>query len=101
MWVQIPLATPTFMTQYRDHTYAGSTSLQCAECHAFDTNHYPGCSSLRPFPVQQGGSIPWWLAEEAYAYYAQQFGKQQSLQHLADRGGFGVKELLGLLRKEL
>ena len=73
----------------------------------------------RPFPIQGGvkreengevarpivhdkaSSIPWWLAEEAYAYYASRFGKQQTLDRLAERGGFGRKELLMLLRREL
>ena len=45
-------------------------------------------------------SIPWWLAEEAYAHYAKLFGTSQSLKRLAERGGFGHKELLMLLRRE-
>lgn len=48
----------------------GDGSMQCTDCHAFDFNHYPKCSQLRPFPIQGGGSIPWWLAEEAYKYYS-------------------------------
>lgn len=48
-------------------------------------------------PVTQ---IPWWLAEIAYKHYVQLFGDQQSLERLAERGGFGREELLGLLRKE-
>ena len=64
----------------------------------------------RPFPIQSEPSIPyrsklnsvipWWLAEEAYKYYSERFGKDQSLERLAERGGFGRKELLMLLRKE-
>lgn len=70
----------------------------------------------RPFPIQDGyyhdqdGSvsrpvkrygrctIPWWLAEEAYDWYAKQFGSDQTLERLAERGGFGREELLSLLR---
>lgn len=44
--------------------------------------------------------IPWWLAEIAYEQYVQEFGDSQSLKRLAERGGFGRKELLMLLRKE-
>ncbi len=72
----------------------------------------------KPFPIQQdwnwgkgrehrpveqnpGSSIPWWLAQEAYDYYSSKFGTQQSLERLAERGGFGRAELLMLLRKEL
>ncbi len=71
----------------------------------------------RPFPIQGGETyrdadgeviypvrsttqctIPWWLAEEAYLSYTRHFGTQQSLERLAERGGFGRQELLGLLR---
>jgi hypothetical protein len=68
----------------------------------------------RPFPIQRASSrdktgamqhyppctIPWWLAEEAYKYYSKRFGTSQSLERLAERGGFGRQELLMLLRKE-
>jgi len=61
-----------------------------------------------PFPIQgelgrprlKSSSIPWWLAEIAYEHYAKLFGKEQSLERLAERGGFGRDELLTLLRKE-
>lgn len=66
----------------------------------------------RAFPIQGGwnhddhcnekaSTIPWWLAEEAYAYYSAQYGTDQSLERLGERGGFGREELLGLLRKTL
>lgn len=66
----------------------------------------------RPFPVQKeyrrdgkwgrkpACSVPWWLAEEAYRYYAALYGRKQSLERLAERGGFGRDELLSLLRYE-
>ncbi len=59
----------------------------------------------RPFPIQRSGrekpesTIPWWLAEMAYDYYAAKFGTSQSLERLAERGGFGRNELLGLIRR--
>ncbi len=63
------------------------------------------------FPIQEGwhpetnerlgrSEIPWWLAEEAYAYYSMVYGTRQSLERLAERGGFGRYELLMLLRRE-
>jgi len=70
----------------------------------------------RPFPIQQEhyrdkqtgemihcpvSTIPWWLAQEAYGYYSNRYGKSQTLERLAERGGFGRQELLGLLRKTL
>ena len=62
----------------------------------------------KSFPIQAEYSperlpateIPWWLAEIAYEHYAKLFGSQQSLERLAERGGFGRDELLRLLRKE-
>jgi len=68
----------------------------------------------RPFPIQAGKSyrdeqgrwvrpqestIPWWLAEEAYEFYHANWS-DQSLERLAERGGFGRKELLMFLRRE-
>jgi hypothetical protein len=68
----------------------------------------------RPFPIQQSNgyrdkesgaiirparcTIPWWLAEEAYKVYAKKYGNDQSLERIAERGGFGREELLWLLR---
>ena len=72
-------------------------------------------SDTKPFPIQAGlsykdsegrrvypgnSTIPWWLAEEAYSFYASLYGSGQSLERLAERGGFGRRELLGLLRRE-
>lgn len=44
--------------------------------------------------------IPWWLAEIAYQEYSDRFGTSQSLERLAERGGFSRGELLTLLRRE-
>ena len=65
----------------------------------------------RAFPIQSDGfvrgkgevarsAIPWWLAEIAYEYYASRYGTQQTLEGLAERGGFGREELVGLIRRE-
>ena len=72
----------------------------------------------KPFPIQQdtnwgvekdhrpiiqnsSSSIPWWLAEVAYREYAKKFGKAQSLERLAERGGFGRSELVWLLSENV
>jgi hypothetical protein len=61
----------------------------------------------KPFPIQgtlrSGGglkpsTISWWLAEIAYAEYKRRYGGQQSIERMAERGGFGRQELLDLLR---
>jgi hypothetical protein len=49
------------------------------------------------FPIQDGLTIPWSLAEKAYEMYSQLYGSDQSLERLAERGGFGVTELAVLL----
>jgi hypothetical protein len=41
--------------------------------------------------------IPWSAAEIAYAEYALRYGRQQSLERLAERGGFGRDEFIDLL----
>lgn len=40
--------------------------------------------------------IPWWLAEIAYENY--NCKSQQSLERIAERGGFGREELVALIR---
>lgn len=56
----------------------------------------------RMFPLQaehQKGakpgplSIPWSIAEAAYGAYAAKYGRQQSLERLAERGGFAWSEM--------
>lgn len=61
----------------------------------------------RPFPIQGHGhaekpsTVPWWLAQVAYEGYAKLFpgsARSQSLERLAERGGFGREELVRLIR---
>ncbi len=63
--------------------------------------------SERMFPIQSDifsekrhpmnripeGSVPWKLAECAYEVYSHIYGTDQSLERLAERGGFGWVEL--------
>ena len=46
-----------------------------------------------PLPL----TVPWHIAEEAYKEYKAQFGDQQSLERLRERGGFGWIEIIYLL----
>lgn len=52
----------------------------------------------RDFPIQEVGMIPWSVAERAYVTYSALYGTEQSLQRLAERGGFALGELGFLLR---
>jgi hypothetical protein len=59
----------------------------------------------RQFPILRSGhhptsKVPWWLAEIAYEGYVARFGDRQSLEMLAERGGFGRNELVMFIRKE-
>jgi hypothetical protein len=52
----------------------------------------------RRFPVMRTGrTIPWPVAQRAYEAYAKLYGTSQSLERLADRGGFHPDELDRLL----
>jgi len=57
-------------------------------------------------PIQKGygesnTSIPYEVAEEAYKEYSAQYGKQQTLERLNERGGFGFAELSILLYERI
>lgn len=49
---------------------------------------------IRPGP----SVIPWWLAEEVYKGYVLALGQIQSLERIAERGGFSRDEVLWYLR---
>lgn len=57
-------------------------------CHACKGN-----GKERVFPIQGGSPIPWAVAERAYEAYSKQYGSGQTLERLAERGGFGVGEM--------
>lgn len=46
----------------------------------------------RMFPIQDGDNVLWSEAEKAYSTYTRLFGNSQSLERLAERGGFGKRE---------
>lgn len=47
----------------------------------------------RKFPIGNYGTIPWDVAQRAYEVYAKKYGTRQTLQRIAERGGFGVDEM--------
>jgi len=63
----------------------------------------------RPFPIQAevaingrwgrraGCTIPWWLAEAIYEQYEKRFHTGQTLERIAERGGFCREEVLDYL----
>ena len=57
-------------------------------------------SDVRWFPVivdrmarPTGNKIPWRLAEIVYEGYSRRYGTDQSLERIAERGGFGILEI--------
>lgn len=49
--------------------------------------------SPKRFPMQDGPDIDWVAAREIYELYSALYGTQQSLERLAERGGFGWSEV--------
>jgi len=47
----------------------------------------------RTAPVQGHAPIPWSVHEAAWQGYASLYGKRQSAERIAERGGFGVEEM--------
>lgn len=47
----------------------------------------------RMFQMQDGPVIPWSVAEKIYVLYSGVYGTHQSLERLAERGGFGWSEI--------
>jgi hypothetical protein len=60
-------------------------SAHCAVRKAFEVTQ-------RWFPIQRGGKVDWTAAEQAYRDYSKRYGTDQSLERLAERGGFGIVE---------
>ena len=53
-------------------------------------------TSERRFPIQGGLTVTWSAAERAYRTYSRLYGTSQSLDQLAERGGFGFYEFVRL-----
>lgn len=47
----------------------------------------------KPHPT----SIPWEVADLAYSVYSNKYGRDQSIERMAERGGFGAEEMDELL----
>ena len=47
------------------------------------------------FPIIKSGgmTIPWSVAEQAYLGYVAKYGDSQTLQRIAERGGFWIEEM--------
>lgn len=54
---------------------------------------FPIQSSYRKDVKPHPTSIPWSIADLAYSVYSASYGREQSLERLAERGGFGPEEM--------
>ena len=53
----------------------------------------------RRFPMMDGPSIDWTTAQEIYTVYSCLHGTGQSIERIAERGGFGWAEVPWLLKR--
>jgi hypothetical protein len=68
---------------------------------ALATASTDAATAQRTFPIQQGRRgdpphptrIPWSVADKAYSVYSAHYGSDQTLERLAERGGFGWEEM--------
>ena len=51
------------------------------------------------FPMQDGPDVDWVTAEKIYEIYSELYGTEQSLERLAERGGFGWGEVAFLVKR--
>ena len=73
--------------------YAGSRRLSAVSSPRHPHKGYPMSDDPeRRFPIQNAGTVPWSAAEKAYEGYAAAGHGSQSLERVAQRGGFGVGE---------
>lgn len=68
-------------------------AVTIAEAALSNSSEIPNSSADHRFPIQKFGTVPWYVAERAYEKYAAQYGTRQSLERLAERGGFGISEM--------
>lgn len=61
----------------------------------------PGNWMRKKYPTKESGTIAWSEHLEVYEVYAKKYGKDQSAERLAERGGFGFFEAEMLLGRPL
>lgn len=59
--------------------------------------HLPADHPHRPDGAMPCGTIAWAEHIEAYGHYAAKYGRSQSAERIAERGGFSYRELVSLL----
>lgn len=92
--VEQPRTEQSIRNEYYDLGF--EDGMKAARSHP-DEGTASGSEAVRTFPIQRFGSIPRWIAERAYIEYARRYGNRQSLDRLAERGGFGIAEMDELL----
>lgn len=72
--------------------YTPNPCNKCYDAPGREPPASPACSTRR-FPMQHGPDIDWKTAEKIYVMYSFLHGPRQSLERLAERGGFGWHEV--------
>lgn len=75
--------------------HAGHPSSLTGRCNLGGCRRFPiqGHGSPRRPGFEAAGTVPWAVAELAYEAYAARYGRAQSLERMAERGGFGHGEM--------
>jgi hypothetical protein len=83
-----------------NHTICDMATTERRRARAAEAEVQALTQERRLFPIQseRGAAphptrIPWSVADKAYSVYSAQYGKDQSLERLAERGGFGPSEM--------
>lgn len=79
--------THRLLGNIRDLSTQVETLLKVQKTFPIITGGYPKAKQAHP------ASIPWGIAEKAYSIYAAKYGRNQSLERLAERGGFHPEEM--------
>lgn len=93
--------------EFEAETVVRAVRIAVGKLYGLQTIYVEDASNIKPttsrmFPVHAVRSdyakpgplsIPWAVAEKAYGVYALKYGKVQSLERLAERGGFGWNEM--------
>lgn len=79
-WLQLPVRSAVALQ------VGIVTPITCPDCQG------AGKVQQQRFPIQRAGTVPWKEAEIAYRAYSSFFSKDQTLERLAQRGGFGIGE---------
>lgn len=86
---------PTAADLAEHEAHRGHPAPLTGRCNVGACRRFPIQGKWQPggYHDQPYGTVPWSVAEVAYAAYAARHGRDQSLERIAERGGFGHEEM--------